>query len=77
VYFEVKGKKVFATTGGKTFDNSKPVVIFLSGSALDHTFWALHSRFFAFRNYSVLVLDFPGHSNSEGPDLTSIEEMAD
>lgn len=77
MYFDVNGKKVFATTGGKPFDNNKPVVMFLSGSALDHTFWGLHSRFFAFRNYSVLALDFPGHSNSEGPDLTSIEEMAD
>lgn len=77
MYFELNGKQVFATTGGKPFDNSKPVVLFLSGSALDHTFWALHSRFFAFRNYSVLVPDFPGHTNSEGPCLTSIESMAD
>ncbi len=77
MYFDVNGKQAFATTGGKPFDNGKPVVVFLSGSALDHLFWALHSRFFAFRNYSVLALDFPGHTNSEGPELTSIEEMAD
>ncbi len=77
MYFEVNGKQVFATTGGKPFANSKPLVVFLSGSALDHTFWALHSRFFAFRNYAVLALDFPGHTNSEGPDLTTIETMAD
>ena len=77
MYFDVKGKQVFATTGGKPFDSSKPVVLFLGGSALDHTFWALHSRFFAFRNYSVLALDYPGHSHSEGPDLTTIEAMAD
>jgi pimeloyl-ACP methyl ester carboxylesterase len=77
MYFDVKGKQVFATTGGKAFDNSKPVVLFLSGSALDHTFWALHSRFFAFKNYSVLCLDTPGHTNSEGPELTSIEALGD
>jgi pimeloyl-ACP methyl ester carboxylesterase len=77
MYFQVNGKKVFATTGGKTFDNSKPVVIFLHGSGLDHTFWALHSRFFAFRNYAVLVPDLPGHTFSEGPQLTRIEDMAD
>ena len=77
MYFDVNGKQVFATTGGKPFDNGKPTVIFLSGSALDHTFWGLHSRFFAFRNYAVLAPDFPGHTNSEGPDLTSIESMAD
>lgn len=77
MYFEVNGKQVFATTGGKDFDKSKPVVIFLHGSGLDHTFWGLHSRFFAFRNYSVLALDTPGHSNSEGPALESIEAIAD
>lgn len=77
MYFEVNEKQVFATNGGKPFDNNRPVVIFLSGSGLDHTFWALHSRFFAFRKYAVLVPDFPGHTNSEGPELTSIEAMAD
>ena len=77
MYFEVNEKKVFASTGGKAFDASKPAVIFLQGSGLDHTFWGLHSRFFAFRNYAVLVPDFPGHTNSEGPELKSIEAMAD
>lgn len=77
MYFDLKGKRVFATTGGKLFDSSKPVVLFLGGSALDHTFWALYSRFFAFRNYSALVPDLPGHTNSEGPNLTSIEAMAE
>ena len=77
MYFDVNGKQVFATTGGKAFDNKKAVVIFLQGSALDHTFWGLHSRFFAFRNYAVVVPDLPGHSHSEGPALTSIEAIGD
>jgi len=77
MYADVQGKQVFATTGGKPFDNRKPTVIFLHGSGLDHTFWGLHSRFFAFRNYAVLALDTPGHTNSAGPPLTSIEAMAD
>lgn len=77
MYFEVNGKRVFATTGGKPFDNTKPAVIFLHGSGFDHTTWNLQSRFFAFRNYSVLVVDYPGHTHSEGPPLESIEEIAD
>ncbi len=77
MYFDVKGKRVFATTGGKPFDNSLPCVIFLHGSGLDHTFWGLHSRFFAFRKYAVLVPDLPGHSHSEGPPLKSIEEIGE
>lgn len=77
MYFEVNGKQVFATTGGKPFDNSKPTVIFLHGSGFNHTVWGLQSRFFAFRKYAVLALDLPGHTNSEGPALESIEAMAD
>ncbi len=77
MYFEVSGKQVFATTGGKPFDNTKPTIVFLQGSGLDHTFWGLHSRFFAFRNYAVLVPDLPGHTHSEGPALASIEAIAD
>ena len=75
MYFNVNGKQVFATSGGKAFDNKKPGVMFLHGSALDHTVWGLHSRFFAFRNYAVLVPDLPGHSHSDGPALTSIEAI--
>lgn len=77
MYFDVRGKRVFASTGGKPFDNRRPCVMFLHGSGLDHTFWALYSRFFAFRKYSVLCPDLPGHSNSEGPALESIEEIGD
>jgi len=77
MFFEVNGKRAFASTGGKAFDNGRPAVVFLHGSGLDHTFWGLHSRFFAFRNYAVLVPDYPGHTNSEGPPLDSIEAIAD
>jgi pimeloyl-ACP methyl ester carboxylesterase len=77
MYLDVNGSRAFASTGGKTFDNTKPVVVFLHGSGLDHTFWSLQSRFFAFRKYSVLCLDMPGHSHSDGPPLKTIEEMAD
>lgn len=77
MYFDVKSKQVFASTGGKAFDNNKPTVLFLHGSGFDHTFWGLHSRYFAFRNYAVLVPDLPGHTNSAGPALTSIEAMAE
>ena len=77
MYFDVKGKRVFATTGGKPFDSARPTVLFLHGSGFDHTVWGLQSRFFAFRNYSVLVPDYPGHTNSEGPPLTTIETLGD
>lgn len=77
MHFDVKGKQIFAATGGKPFDNTKPVVMLLHGSGLDHTFWGLYSRFFAFRNYAVLALDLPGHTDSDGPALESIEAIGD
>ncbi len=77
MYFEVNGRQAFASTGGKPFDNGKPCVMFLHGSGLDHTFWGLHSRFFAFRKYAVLCPDLPGHSNSDGPPLASIEDIGE
>jgi pimeloyl-ACP methyl ester carboxylesterase len=77
MYFDINGKSVFASTGGTAFDKDRPVVLFLHGSGLDHTFWGLHSRFFAFRKYSVLVPDLPGPTHSEGPELESIDAMAD
>lgn len=75
--FEVRGKKVFASTGGKPFDNNNPCVIFVHGSGLDHSFWDLYSRFFASRSYSVMCPDLPGHTNSEGPPIQSIEELGE
>ncbi len=77
MYFDVKGRQAFASTGGKPFDNGKPCVMFLHGSGLDHTFWGLHSRFFAFRKYAVLCPDLPGHTNSDGPPLASIEDIGE
>ena len=77
MYIEVNDKQVFAGTGGKPFENSRPVVLFLSGSGLDHSFWDLLAQFFAVRGYAVLAPDYPGHTNSGGPGIKSIEVMAD
>ena len=75
--FSLNGKNVHASTGGVAFDASRPVVVFLHGAGMDHTVWFLQSRWFAYRGRAVLALDFPGHGGSDGPLLTSIEDMAD
>lgn len=77
MYLDVSGQTVFAATGGKPFDREKPLLVFLHGAGLDHTFWALHTRFFAFRGYAVLAPDLPGHSLSGGNPLARVEDMAD
>jgi len=74
---EVDGRQVFAATGGRAFDRSRPVVIFIHGAGLDHTCWQLQNRWFAWHGWSALALDLPGHGGSDGPPLGSIGEMAD
>jgi len=68
---------VFAATGGRPFDPALPAVLFLHGAGLDHTVWALQTRYFAHRGRSVLAPDLPGHGRSDGPVLDSIGELAD
>ena len=73
----VDGKAVFAATGGRAFDPALPAVVFVHGAGMDHTVWALQTRFFAHRGRGVLALDLPGHGRSEGPALDSIAGIAD
>ena len=74
--FTVDGKAVFAATGGRPFDAGLPGVIFVHGAGMDHTIWALQTRYFAHRGRAVAALDLPGHGRSEGPALGSIAELA-
>ena len=43
---------------------------------MDHTIWALQTRWFAWHGYGVLAIDLPGHGKSDGPALKSIGDMA-
>ncbi len=74
---EQGGSNVFAATGGRPFDAAKPVVVFLHGAGMDHTVWALQTRYFAHHGRSVLALDLPGHGRSQGTPPASIAGYAD
>jgi len=74
---DIDGASVYAYTGGKRFDASLPVVAFVHGAQNDHSVWILQSRYLAHHGYAVLALDLPGHGRSAGPQLTSIEAIAD
>jgi pimeloyl-ACP methyl ester carboxylesterase len=69
--------RLYAYTGGRPFDGTRPTVVFIHGAQHDHSVWILQSRYFAHHGYSVLALDLPGHMRSAGPPLTSVEAMAD
>ena len=73
----VNGIETFVGTGGRDFDSSLPVVVFLHGAGMDRSAWALHSRWFAHHGFAVLAPDFPGHGFSPGAPLASIADMAD
>lgn len=74
---DVAGRHAYAYTGGKRFDASLPVVVFIHGAQHDHSVWILQSRYFAHHGHAVLAVDLPGHGRSEGPALESVEAMAD
>ena len=75
--FKTENKSVYASDAGQEIDKSKDTIVFLHGSGLSHIVWSLTEQFFSNKEYNVLSLDLPGHGNSEGPCLESIEKIAD
>ena len=75
--FELENKSVHASNAGRELDHKKETIIFLHGSGLSHIVWSLVEQFFSTKNFNVLSIDLPGHGNSEGPCLHTIEEIAD
>ena len=61
---------------GQAFDKKKHTIILLHGSGQSHVVWSLTDQYLADQGYNVFALDLPGHGNSEGQSLKSIEEMA-
>ena len=75
--FQTEKKNVHASDGGQGIDKIKDTIVFLHGSGLSHIVWSLTEQFFSNKNYNVLSLDLPGHGNSDGPCLDSIEKTAE
>jgi pimeloyl-ACP methyl ester carboxylesterase len=68
---------VFVSTGGMDIDKKKSTILLMHGSGLTHIVWSLHEQFYASQGFNVLSVDLPGHGNSEGPSLKSIEKISD
>ena len=75
--FEVDNKKVFASDAGQGIDKNKATIVLLHGSGLSHIVWSLTEQYLSRQNYNVLAIDLPGHGNSEGECLKSIEKISD
>ena len=68
---------MFVSTGGMDIDKKKSTILLMHGSGLTHIVWSLHEQFYASQGFNVLSVDLPGHGNSEGPSLKSIEKISD
>tara|TARA_A100001011_G_scaffold383217_1_gene454115 strand:- start:550 stop:1326 length:777 start_codon:yes stop_codon:yes gene_type:complete len=75
--FQIENKNIFASDTGQGIDIKKKTIVFLHGSGLSHIVWSLTEQFFSNKNFNVLSIDLPGHGNSDGPCLDSIEKIAD
>ncbi len=73
----VRGATAYCYTGGKSFDATKPTVVFIHGVLNDHSVWILQSRYLAHHGYNVLAVDLPGHCRSAGNAPYTVEEAAD
>ncbi len=73
----VNGQRAYAYTGGKPFDAALPCVVFVHGALHDHSVWTLLARWCAHHGHSVLAIDLPGHGESAGPVLASVQATAD
>jgi pimeloyl-ACP methyl ester carboxylesterase len=74
--FLVQNQPCYGYTGGKPFDAAKPTLLFIHGSACDHSLWHLQARYFAHHGWNVIAVDLPGHGRSEGQPRTSIGEYS-
>ena len=75
--FQIENQNIYASDSGQGIDVKKKTMVFLHGSGLSHIVWSLTEQFFFNKNFNVLSLDLPGHGNSDGPCLDSIEKIAD
>tara|TARA_B100002051_G_scaffold268576_1_gene298628 strand:- start:1023 stop:1799 length:777 start_codon:yes stop_codon:yes gene_type:complete len=75
--FEIDKKKVFSSDVGQSFDKNKTTIILLHGSGQSHVVWSLIDQYLSDQGFNVFALDLPGHGNTEGECLKSIEEMAE
>jgi pimeloyl-ACP methyl ester carboxylesterase len=73
----VNGHSTYCYTGGKTFDATKPTVIFIHGVLNDHSVWILQTRYLAHHGWNVLAVDLPGHCRSAGDPPATVEDAAD
>lgn len=72
------GGTVNAALGGRAdLSGDDPVVVLVHGAAMNRTVWQMQTRFLAHHGYRVVALDLPGHGETVGDPLPSVEANAE
>ncbi len=74
---EFNGVKTFVGDGGKPWEAGLPSLVLVHGAGLDKTVWVLFGRYFARHGYNLIIPDLPGHADSEGELLVTIDAMGE
>lgn len=78
VKLDVDGAETFVGRGGAVWQGGeRSRVVLVHGAGMDHTVWVLLGRWLARHGHDVVVPDLPGHGQSQGEPLASVEAMAD
>jgi pimeloyl-ACP methyl ester carboxylesterase len=74
---QVNNHEVYYGTGSGRWNSDGKTIVFIHGAAFDHSIWVMPARYFARHGYNVIALDLPGHGQSSGELLTTIDSMSD
>jgi pimeloyl-ACP methyl ester carboxylesterase len=73
----LNGDVVFYAGGSGQPEKGAKTIFFVHGAGMDHSVWVMPARYFARHGYRVVAFDLPGHGQSGGQALASIDGMAD
>ena len=72
----VGDRSVNLATGGVPLgDDDRPLVLLVHGAGMDRSVWSQQTRFLAHHGYRAAAVDLPGHGETDGPTMTTIDGM--
>lgn len=74
---DVHGKTAFLHACEAQSDPVRPTVVLVHGALNDHSVWRAQVQALGAAGNAVLAPDLPGHGQSAGPALASVEALAD
>ena len=76
MFIEIENEAYYVYTAARHIDPELETIVFVHGTAMDHTVWALQSRYFAYHGYNIMAIDLPGHGQSESTAIADISGYA-